>query len=159
MKPINEQINPKFLIQANKLAYFTQLLHKILPIECRNHVEVANIRNQNLMLIADSPVWTTRLRQLSPQILQFIRQNMPSNDQNKDQIIHHIQISTRYNAANVEPHQVVENKVKPQISEKTASILSQSAESIEHKALRSALLRIASHSRNGKPEEKGPDKT
>ena len=59
MKPINEQINPNILIQAKKLTQFMQLLQNILPIECRNHVQVANIRNQNLMLITDSPVWTT----------------------------------------------------------------------------------------------------
>ena len=80
MKPLNEQIDPEFMIQAKKLAQYTQLLQKILPIECRNHVQVANIRNQNLMLITDSPVWTTRLRQLCPQILQFIRENSVNTD-------------------------------------------------------------------------------
>ena len=96
MKPINEQINPNILIQAKKLTQFMQLLQNILPIECRNHVQVANIRNQNLMLITDSPVWTTRLRQLSPQILQYIQENTSSNK--KTEIIHHIQISTRYHS-------------------------------------------------------------
>jgi len=155
MKPINEQINPKFVIQAKKLAHFTQLLHSILPVECRNHVEVANIRNQNLMLITDSPVWTTRLRQLSPQILQFIRKNTPNSENNKEQIIHHVQISTRYKTSDTDNQQskTQKNKHKPQISEKTATMLSQSADSIQHKQLRSALLRIARHSRDYKPDE------
>jgi len=147
MKPINEQINPKFVIQAKKLAQFTQLLHSILPVECRNHVEVANIRDQNLMLITDSPVWTTRLRQLSPQILQFIRSNAPDNDTNSALIIHHVQINTRYHASNNDKHHAFNktNRHKLQISEKTASMLSQSADSINHQQLKTALLKIASH--------------
>ena len=154
MKSFNEQIDPKFMIQAKKLAQYTQLLHKILPIECRNHVEVANIRNQNLMLITDSPVWTTRLRQLNPQILQYIRENSPNTDtsDNKTQIIHHIQISTRYHANKTNhagPHQQQISSEKknqrPHISEKSAALLSQSANSIDHQPLKTALLRFASH--------------
>ncbi|MCK4833501.1 MAG: DUF721 domain-containing protein [Gammaproteobacteria bacterium] len=147
MKPINEQINPKFVIQAKKLAKFTRILHKILPVECHDHVKVANIRDQNLMLITDSPVWTTRLRQLSPQILTFLRENSPGDDSDRTQIIHHVQIRTRYHASDSDEQQI-SNKKDPHklhISEKTATLLSQSADSIKHQALKSALLRVASH--------------
>ena len=148
MKPINEQINANFLIQAKKLAHFTKLLHKILPAECRNHVQVANIRNQNLMLITDSPVWTTRLRQLSPQILQHIQENIPSDG--KTPIIHHVQISTRYHPADNGIAAAITEKgpKQPHISEKTAKLLSQSAESINHQQLKTALLKIAGHSKS-----------
>lgn len=148
MKPINEQINPNILIQAKKLNKFMQLLQNILPIECRNHVQVANIRNQNLMLITDSPVWTTKLRQLSPQILKYIQESTSSNK--KTEIIHHIQISTRYNStASGAPTDAPErNKHKPEISEKTANLLSQSADSISHLQLKKALLKVASHSKS-----------
>ena len=136
MKTINEQINPKFVNQAKKLTQITQMLHNILPIECRNHVQVANIRQQILMLITDSPVWTTRLRQLSPQILQYIRDNSSKfdacfndADNNRNQIIHHIQISTRYHTTNANEKQssTKKNQHKPEISNKTAELLSQSA--------------------------------
>ena len=154
MKPINEQINTEFIVQAKKLTQYTQLLHNILPIECRNHVEVANIRQQILMLITDSPVWTTRLRQLSPQILQYIRENSSKFDTgskntatNKAQIIHHIQISTRYHTKNTKEQQLssIKHRHKPQISKKTAELLSQSANSINDLKLKTALLKIASH--------------
>ncbi len=149
MKTINEQINPKFVIQAKKLAKFTHLLHNILPAECRNHVEVANIRNRNLMLITDSPVWTTRLRQLSPQILQYIQKNSSDIDtrDGNNQVIHHVQILTRYSAAgNAESHaSKVAKKPVPRISEKTAKLLSQSANSIDSEKLKTALLKIAKH--------------
>jgi hypothetical protein len=153
MKSINEQINPKFVIQAKKLAFFTRLLHQILPVECHDHVAVANIRDQNLMLITDSPVWTTRLRQLSPQILQFIRSNTTGDDTNRADIIHHVQISTRYHASDSEKQQALnkKNRHKLQISTKTASMLSQSADSFDYQPLKSALLKIASHAK--KPED------
>jgi len=154
MKPINEQISAKFIIQAKKLARYGRLLRTTLPVECHNHVEVANIRDQNLMLIADSPVWATRLRQLSPQILQFIRDN--TTDTDKSQIIHHVQISTRYHPFNGSEQQTLNTKNRPalHISNKTATMLSQSADSIDHPQLKSALQRIARHAnRKNKTED------
>ncbi len=111
------------------------------------------------MLITDSPVWTTRLRQLCPQILQFIHENSVNTDtgNKKTQIIHHIQISTRYNAANANQTGARQQQVssekknqRPHISGKTAKLLSQSADSIDHLPLKTALLRVASH---GKPDD------
>jgi hypothetical protein len=154
MKTINEQINPKFVNQAKKLTQITQLLHQILPVECRNHVQVANVRQQILMLITDSPVWTTRLRQLSPQILQYIHENSSKFDScfndaysNRRQIIHHIQISTRYHTKSANEKQVATktNLHKPEISKNTAELLSQSANSIGHQQLKTALLKLARH--------------
>jgi len=146
MKLINEQINAKFLIQTQKLSRYSQLLHNFLPIEYRNHVAVANIRDQNLILITDSPVWTTRLRQLSPNILQFIAENSPNAD--NTQTIHHVQISTRYQVSSVQPQQSSSRKQRPhpQISDKTAELLMQSASSISDQRLKSALEKIAGHS-------------
>ena len=155
MKSINEQINPEFVIQAKKLAEFSRLLRRVLPPECHGHVEVANIRDQNLMLITDSPVWTTKLRQLSPQILQFIQSNI-AGDTSRAPIIHHIQISTRYHAPDSGQQHALnkKNRHKVQISEKTATMLSQSADSIEHQQLKTALLKIASHvNKQNKPEK------
>ena len=165
MKPFSEQIDPRFIIQAKKLAQYSQLLQQILPIECRNHVEVANIRNQNLMLITDSPVWTTRLRQLCPQILQFIRENSVNTDTSnkKTQIIHHIQISTRYNPANAKQTGARQQQIssererhRPRLSEKTAELLSQSANSMSHQPLKTALLKVARHAN---PDAQVPAKT
>ena len=151
MKPINEQFKPELLIGAKKLSYFNQLLRNILPIECHDHVAVANVRNRNLMLITDSPVWTTRLRQLSPQILQFIRSNTAGSDNEQ---IHHVQISTRYQMSTSGPQPAEKkNKAKIQISEKTASILSQSADSIQHQPLKTALLKIARHAGHNRSDK------
>ncbi|MDT8282520.1 MAG: DciA family protein [Gammaproteobacteria bacterium] len=153
MKTFIEQINPNFIIQAKKLGRLTKLVHSILPVECHGHVTVGGIRDQNLMLITDSPVWTTRLRQLSPQILQHISSNMTG--MGDTQTIHHVQINTRYHASAVEKQQLQTGKHRhrPQISEKSALMLSQSANSITHQKLKTALLKLASHSK-AKPSEK-----
>ena len=138
------------MLQAKMLAQYTRILHGILPIECRNHVQVANIRQQNLMLITDSPVWTTRLRQLSPQILQHLRENSAHFlTSDNTQVIHHIQISTRYQRNNTDELRADAKKHhnKPVISEKTAKLLSQSAGSIENQQLKNALLRVARHTK------------
>ena len=168
MKPINEQISPNFVIQAKKLARYTQLLRNILPLECHDHVQVANIRNHSLMLMTDSPVWTTRLRQLSPQILKFIRENTQNVDQKQsakmdNEVIHHVQISTRYltTALNTGDNRTIPaageslslggdktpavTRQKLEISDSIAELLTQSADSIEHPQLKAALLKIASH--------------
>jgi len=170
MKPINEQINPNFVVQAKKLARYTELLRNILPLECHNHVQVANIRNHSLMLMTDSPVWTTRLRQLSPQILQFIRDNTQNVDHKQsaamdNEVIHHVQITTRYltATANIADDRTppaagealslagenppATNRKKLEISDSTAELLTQSADSIEHPQLKAALLKIASHTK------------
>lgn len=148
MKPINEQINADFVKRAQKLSQYKHLLSGVLPIECRNHVEVANIRNQNLMLITDSPVWTTRLRQLSPQILAFIRKNTEKSDELHS--IHHIQISTRYHTSTDSPTRSSSNKKNSllPISDKTSELLMQSANSIDHPKLKNALLKIAQHNKH-----------
>jgi len=158
MKPLNEQINARFVIQAKKLTQFNRLLQEILPAECRSHVRVANIRQQSLMLITDSPVWTTRLRQLSPQILSFIREHIPDS-----QTIHHVQISTRYAASQPatgktsrqtsQQAQVAGNHRRA-ISKKTARLLSQSADDIKHQTLKNALLKLARHAESSKKTEK-----
>ena len=143
MKRLNEQIIPKFSNQAKKLDQYTLILRKVLPIECYEHVQVANIKQQSLMLITDSPVWTTRLRQLSPTILKFLRENSVD----AGQVIHHVQISTRYhnNATDEQRQHGVKKRAIPKISKKTSELLSQSASSIDHQPLKDALLRVASH--------------
>jgi len=133
--------------QAKMLAEFTALLQQVIPVECRNHVKVANFRDQNLMLMTDSPVWTTKLRQLSPQILHHVRENSLkiSHCGNKPPTIHHIQIHTRYITADDNQRQKANlKKPVPRISKKTAELLLTSANSINSEQLKTALLKMAS---------------
>ena len=148
MKQINEQINPLFLQQTQKLAQFTKILRAVLPVECLNHVKVANIRNQTLMLVTDSPVWTTRLRQLSPQVLKFIQENRATlnSTREKTDVIHHLRISTHYQTGTRKVgSQQKKRRKKLQVSRKTAELLSQSADSLDDNQLKKSLSRLATH--------------
>ena len=149
MKSIHDQISTGVFNQANALTRLSLLLHNILPIECRDHVQVANVRQQMLILITDSPVWTTRLRQLSPQILRYIHQNTTKFNacfgklkSSQNPVIHHVQISTRFHSNTSSSH-TIKNIHKPVISKKTLELLSQSAEDISHLPLKNALLKLA----------------
>jgi len=114
-------------------------------------------------------VWTTRLRQLSPQILQYIHENSAKFEAcikestsdcstNGVPVIHHIQISTRYHTTtNTDEQRPRTNRQQhtPQISKKTAELLSQSANSINDPKLKKALLKIASHGDTGVATQTG----
>ena len=140
MKSVNEQINPNFVKQARILDSFTPFIRSYLPPEFHDHIKVANIRNNSLVLVTDSPVWTTRLRQLSSHILQTLKDN--SSKLPKTQIIHHIQIQTRYQAGGKPPPRRIA-KHRPLLSRNTARRLNQSADSIDDPQLKQALTRLA----------------
>lgn len=140
MKLINEQISPNFVKQARILDGFMPFIRSVLPPEFHAHVKVANIRSNSLILVTDSPVWTTRLRQLSSHILQALKDN--SSNLPKTQIIHHIQIQTRYQAGGSPPPKRTV-KHKPGLSRSTAERLNQSADSIEDPELKRALSKLA----------------
>jgi len=140
MKLINEQISPNFVKQARILDGFMPFIRSVLPPEFHGHVKVANVRNNSLILVTDSPVWTTRLRQLSSHILQALKDN--SSNLPKTQIIHHIQIQTRYQTSGAAPVKRTV-KHKPRLTRNTAERLSQSADSIDDPELKQALARLA----------------
>lgn len=155
MKTISEQIKPEIIQKAKKLALITQFLHPALPAECLPHVRVAGIRQGTLVLVTDSPVWTTRLRQLSAQILQYIHDNnqqftaclyQPDATTRNSRIVHHLQIKTRFQQDTKPLHPVrTSPKQKRHISKKTADLLTQSANYIGDEQLKSALKRLARH--------------
>ena len=164
MKSFNEQINPKFIHKAKKLCKVTKFLQNILPVECHGHFQVGNFRQQILILISDSPVWTTRLRQLSPQILKYIHENsdsffdcldIPGSGKSGDvaagsvntQIVHHIQITTRYSNRQHSPQKRVAKNFtgRRELSQQSAKLLAQSADSIKHEKLKASLQKLARH--------------
>ncbi|NVK21016.1 MAG: DUF721 domain-containing protein [Kangiellaceae bacterium] len=60
--------------KSNALDSITQDVHQFLPPELAAHCRVVNYNRQTLILGADSPVWATRLRYLSSQLLTDLRQ-------------------------------------------------------------------------------------
>lgn len=148
MKRINNQINPEFINQAKILSRYTPVVQACLPPDYHAHVRVANIRNNSLVLVTDSPVWTTRLRQLAGTILQALHDNaarLPASAP-----IHHVQVQTSYfSQQETSGHaENAVNKAPRGISEQAASYLAQSADSIDDPELKKALSRLSRHTRS-----------
>lgn len=109
------------------------LLRSILPAECDNHYHAAAVRDKTLIIVTDSPVWTTRLRQLGPKILQnLLKEITPS--------IQHVRISTRMGPT-VSDYKPV--TVKHHMSSQSGLHIKQCANYIEDEKLKRALLNIA----------------
>ena len=114
------------------------MLRSELPPESDGHYHVANIQDRTVVIMTDSPVWTTRLRQLGPSILNILQNSGKKN-------LLHIRVFSRPAQSPVarSPGAV---KTKPrQISVQSSRLLNQAASSIEDDGLREALLKLATH--------------
>ncbi len=94
--------------------------------------------------MTDSPVWTTRLRQLGPQILTIFHNSGRHN-------LLHIQVFSR--PAQSKPIKYEKPvKAKPrQISQQSSERIKQTASYIQDDGLRIALKNLASHGSKKKP--------
>ena len=136
MQSFHSNLDQRLIKQARRLDRLTLLLRQHLPPECDGHYHVANIRNRTLVIITDSPVWTTRLRQLSPIILDTLAQSFTGQFQ-------HVQVNSRINYQH--PQQPQKPLVKRYLSKQASEQILQSSSTIEDKGLKNALTRLARH--------------
>jgi hypothetical protein len=114
------------------------MLRSELPPESDGHYHVANIQNRTVVIMTDSPVWTTRLRQLGPRILTILHNSGRKN-------LLHIRVFSRPAQSPVaKPPDPVKTKPR-QISRQSSRLLNQAASSIGDDGLREALLKLARH--------------
>ena len=64
--------------QAEHLAQATRVLREHLDSPLADHASVAAIRASTLVVVVDSPVWATRLRYQSAEILDHLRAALKS---------------------------------------------------------------------------------
>lgn len=57
------------LVKARQLQAMQRTLQPLLPLELQPHCQVANTRDQTLILAVDSAAWGMRLQFLYPQLL------------------------------------------------------------------------------------------
>ena len=135
MDSFSHQLDPKIKQTALKLSKYTRLLKKALPPECENHFNVANILNKTIVIVADSPVWATRLRQLGQSVLEAM------NNQTQEDL-HHVKIITRQGpvADNHNP-----KSIKRQLSSMAGDIIKQTATYCDDEELSNALLKLSRH--------------
>ena len=155
MRPINIHLDSKLTAQTRKLEQMTMLLKNNLPPECDGHYHVASIRDDTVVVITDSPVWTTRLRQLSPLILQILADHMANplahsathsvQPNSIQQRLRHVRIVSRYGPI---PDHHQPTAVKRTISQQSRHQIAQTASYIGNKKLKNALLKISRHGKN-----------
>jgi hypothetical protein len=117
-----------------------------LPPETDGHYHVANIQGRTLVIMTDSPVWTTRLRQLGPRILTILQNSGRKN-------LLHIRVFSRPAQSPVaRPPESVKTKPK-HISLQSSRLLNQAASTIGDEGLREALLKLARHASDGRKQE------
>ena len=134
MKSFNSQLNPTLVSKSRQLERLTSILSSELPPETNGHYHVAGVDNSTLVVITDSPVWTTRLRQLAPMIIETLSGKLESG-------LQHIRIISRHGTITA-PAQI-EDTVNRVLSEQSAQQVAQAAEYIQDEDLKKALLNFS----------------
>lgn len=134
MKPFNRQLNPALLSKSQQLAQLTSILSGDLPAETSGHYHVAGADHSTLVIITDSPVWTTRLRQLAPSIIEILSSKVKGG-------IQHIRITSRHGSINAPKQRL--DAIERVLSEQSAQQVAQTAAHIKNKDLKAAMLKLA----------------
>jgi len=127
------------ITQARKTEFLNNILLDLLPSPLPLHCQLGKIHNDTLIIIVDSSTWSARLRYSIPELLTKLK--------------HHSQFFI--------PIKKIEIKVNPKwhtsdsktvlkpkpISTKTASCLTETANSIENKAIKKVLLKLATNTK------------
>lgn len=138
MDSFNSRLDDSLKKRALELQRLTNLLRCELPPETDGHYYVANIKDRTLVIMTDSPVWTTRIRQLGPRVLTIVQKSGRKN-------LLHIRVFCRpAQSAPVEPEKPVTPPPR-QISQQSRQLLRQTASFIQDDGLRDALQNLARH--------------
>jgi hypothetical protein len=132
MESASHLINSKILKKARLLAKLTKLIRACLPIDCQQHISVSGIENFQLILISDSPVWASKIRLYSQNMIQMLEENT------------NIRVS-KVRIKQSQPKRVIE-KPAPKarhLKSNTAEMIKQTADSISDADLQQALNHLA----------------
>ncbi|MDH3342381.1 MAG: DUF721 domain-containing protein [Gammaproteobacteria bacterium] len=134
MKPFNNQLNPYLVSKSRQLEQLTSVLNGELPPETSGHYHVAGVDNSILVIITDSPVWATRLRQLGPAIIESLSDRAGIKFQ-------HIRIVSRHGS--IKAPEQVNPTINRVLSQQSAQQVAQAAEHIHDEDLKKALLKFS----------------
>ena len=132
MENISDKLQQRILRKAHELHKIGQAIKASLPLDCHSHLDVVGIRENELILLTDSPVWQTRLRMFSQTILEALQQ--------------HAGITlTRVKIRLAPPTRTIEPYTPPKrtLSSDSARVIDQTANCISDPELREAMLRLS----------------
>jgi hypothetical protein len=125
-------------LQARLVAQNTlkERVQKLLPTPIDEQIESAVMQSRTLTLWVNSPVWASRLRYLAPQLLRQLKQEGFILDR----------IQPRIQVA--ETRKQIRRRIgrKIQLSHGSAEALRHTADSLQDRPLREALMRLSRHS-------------
>lgn len=110
------------------------IVHELLPAPLNDHCRVLTIRDKNLVLAADSPVWAARLRFHTHQLLQQLSRHRA------------VKLGTVRIRVRPPDKQAVPDRRQPprRLLASSSTALKQTAQAISDPELKTALLRLAS---------------
>ena len=113
-------------------------LHKYLGPPLNTHCILANYHDDMLILHADSPTWSAKLRYLIPDILSYMQQQC-----------HLTKLKTiRIKVMPVSPSPAKTSTRQLTLSATSARLMNDVANTMSDQALRASLLKLAKHSRS-----------
>ncbi len=121
---------------AQLLAELTDYLNKTLPSSISGHCMVANLRDTELVIGTDSPVWTARLRYYTPQILKHFATHPTV-------AVRRVKIRALPIANPTAPRA----RYRMKISRDSGEILEQTAQTVNDSRLQKALLKLAARAK------------
>jgi hypothetical protein len=125
----------RLMSRARALGQLDAELHQLLPPPLNHHCRILSIRDDTLVLAADSPVWAARLRF---QATQLVKQLSKSRTVNLRTVRVRVRPpESRYTTRPANRHTPV--------SRKHSHALKQAAREVTDPGLKAALLRLASH--------------
>ena len=137
MRTIDQFLGSKITEKKLLLEKLNSIILPLLPEVLRSHIKVTsyNKDNQELILIADSPVWAARLRTQHKPIISNLKK----------------ELNFPVNSFKIKFQQPIRTKAKPKkdlpnLSNESATLLRQTANSVEDEELRKSLLRLSKNS-------------
>jgi hypothetical protein len=123
----------RLVSQARALLGLDGLIQELLPDALKTHCRVLSVRDETLVLAADSPVWAARLKFHSSQLVKQL---------NRQQTVKLRTVRIRVRPP--EKQLVTERRNTPlKLGINSATALRQAADSVSDPDLKSALLRLA----------------
>jgi hypothetical protein len=124
----------RLLSRARALGELAALVHELIPPPLNEHCRVLAVRDDTLVVAADSPVWAARLRYQSSQLVKQIS-GVSSMKLRTIQV--RVRASVSHSGGGFSP-------IRQPVSGRNSMALKQAARSVTDAGLKAALLRLAS---------------
>jgi len=136
---LDDPLSPvgRLMAAGRRLARADRALEAALDPSLRGHVTVARVSRDSVILVADSPVWSSRVRFQSPAVLEHLRRELGAPG------LARVQVLTRPRESVPPPRAPV--ATAPRLTERSAALVERVAQDTDNPALRRSLLRICRH--------------